>query len=102
MAKTIYEIKAKQNRGGWIEGTINGIRFQAKVYDEGSEFGINEGRVSKLWVRDENQRQTVLNYERGWDVRPNTAAEHRLLEALLGYLEALPTIETWEAIAEGQ
>ena len=102
MAKTNYEIKAKQNRGNWIEGTINGARFHAKVYGEGSEFGINEGRVSKLWVRDEGKKQTILNYERGWDVRPKLAAERRLLEALLAYLEALPTIETWEALAESQ
>jgi len=102
MAKTNYEIKAKQNRGNWIEGTIDSLRFQAKVYDEGSEFGINEGRVSKLWVCNEAQRQIIMCYERGWDVRPKLAAERRLLEALLAYLEALPTIETWEALAESQ
>jgi len=102
MTKANHEIKARQTREDWIDGTIDGLRFQAKVYDEGSEFGINEGRVSKLWVRDEALRQTILNYERGWDIKPTKAAERRLLEALLEYLEALPTIETWEAIAEGQ
>jgi len=102
MKNTNYEIKAKQARQGWIDGTINGHTFQAKVYDEGSEFGINEGRVSKLWVRDEAGRQTIMNYERGWDVRPKTAAHRHLLAALLEYLAALPTLDFWEAIAEGQ
>jgi len=102
MAKKTYEIKARQNRAGWIEGTIDSLRFQAKVYDEGSEFGINEGRVSKLWVCNEAQRQIIMCYERGWDVSPKTAAERRLLEALLAYLEALPTMDFWEELAEGK
>jgi len=102
MAKTTYEIKARQNRDCWIEGTIDGIRFQAKVYDEGSEFGINGARVSKLWVCNEAQRQIVMYYERGWEVKPKTAAGRRLLEALLAYLEALPTMDFWEELAEGK
>ena len=102
MAAKTYEIRAKQARDGWITGTVGGYSFQAKIYDEGSEFGIDEGRVSKLWVRDEATRQTVINYERGWDVRPKTAAHRHLLAALLEYLAALPTTEMWEEIAEGQ
>ena len=102
MKNTAYEIQAKKTRQGWINGTINGYAFQALLFDEGSEFGINEGRVSKLWVRDEARMQTIMNYERGWDIRPRAAAERRLLEALLEYLENLPTAETWEALAEGQ
>jgi len=97
-----HEIKARQTRQGWIDGTAGGYRFQAKIYDEGSEFGINESRVSKLWVKDEAQHQAIMNYERGWDVRPKTAAHRHLLEALLEYLEALPTADFWEEIAEGQ
>jgi hypothetical protein len=102
MTKATYKIKAKQNREGWVEGTINGYRFHAKAYDEGSEFGLNQGRVSKLWIRDDAQAQTIANYERGWDVRPRKATDRRVLEALVEYLEALPTAETWEALAEGQ
>ena len=102
MKNTNYEIKARQTKAGWIEGTINGLKFNAKVFDEGSEFGINASRVSKLWVCNEATRQIVFGYERGWDKKPKTAAERHLLEALLAYLEALPTSEFWEEIAEGQ
>ena len=102
MAAKTYEIRAKQARDGWIIGTVGGYSFQAKIYDEGSEFGIDEGRVSKLWVRDEATRQTVINYERGWDVQPKTAAHRHALDALLAYLAALPTAEFWEEIAQGQ
>ena len=33
----------------WREGTIEGHHFQAAVYDEPSVYGINEGRISKLF-----------------------------------------------------
>ena len=61
----------------WKEGTIeilvNGekkiARFWAKVYDEGSEYGINGGRISKLEI--EIDRKTVVNYDREWDIEPD-------------------------------
>ena len=61
----------------WKEGTI-GIpvkggktkiaHYWAKVYDEGSEYGINEGRISKLLITIGGK--TVANYDRGWDIKP--------------------------------
>ena len=64
-------IIVKENHGNWKIGTINGIAFQAKVYDEGSEFGIDGGKISKLWIQD------ICNYNREWDERPNTAKGRR-------------------------
>jgi len=101
MTKTIYVIKKNQSKDGWIFGTINGFRFQAKVYDEGSVYGINEGRVSKLMIWDEAKHQetkniiaaSILNYDRGWDKKPKKAADHHILTALVAYLESLPTSE---------
>ncbi len=62
----------------WHEGTI-GIpvnkeetkiaHYWVKAYDEGSEFGINGGKISKLRITIEGQ--TVVNYDRGWDVEPD-------------------------------
>ena len=56
----------------WREGEIkigkSSYRYCAKVYDEGSEWGINEGRVSKLWISKDGK--TVCNYDRGWDIEP--------------------------------
>lgn len=102
-AKDFY-ISAKQNPDGWIKGKINAMGFSAKVYDEGSQFGINKGRVSKLavWLDDilTGKRVWIVNYDRGWDVRPKTAADKKMLAALLEYLENLPTAEYWEEIAE--
>ena len=50
-------------------GTINGMKYTVKYYDEGSSFGINGGKISKLSIRLGNQ--WVLNYDRGWDIRPD-------------------------------
>ena len=61
----------------WKEGTI-GIpvkggktdiaHYWAKVYDEPSEYGINEGRISKLTVSINGVN--VICYDRGWDLEP--------------------------------
>lgn len=54
------------------EGTMkvrNSIfKFWVKYFDEGSCYGINEGRISKLLLR--RNGETVCNYDRGWDVHP--------------------------------
>ncbi len=59
------------------EGTIGipkeyggGIaHFWAKVYDEGSIYGIDEGRISKLKITIDGR--TVVSYDRGWDIEPD-------------------------------
>ena len=108
MAKnTAHFITAKALDSGWIDGNIDGFRFQAKVYDEGSVYGINEGRVSKLMIWDEAKKQacgnifkaSILNYDRGWDIKPATAADKDILCAVLEYLGGIPTAEYWEELA---
>ena len=106
--KTTHFITAKALNGGWIDGNIDSFRFQAKVYAEGSDFGIKDGRVSKLAIWDEAKKQacgniftaSILNYDRGWDIKPATAADKEVLRAMLEYLEGLPTAEYWEELAE--
>jgi hypothetical protein len=51
----------------WREIVLFGWRIQAKIFDNPSMYGINEGRISKLWVREEKSGKELLNYERGWD-----------------------------------
>ena len=63
----------------WSEGTIKipdandktkttWCHYWVKHYDEPSEFGINGGRISKLMIKVNDK--VTLNYDRGWDVRP--------------------------------
>ena len=73
----------------WHEGVIgiptgNGkkvaARFWVKAYDEGSEYGIEEGKISKMTI--DINGQTVCNYDRGWDIYPETE-EANLAYAIL-------------------
>ena len=63
--------------GNWFIGTVtyNGKKFvyNVKAWPQGSDFGINKGGVSKLilWTEDGNNKITwVVNYDRGWDIKP--------------------------------
>ena len=56
----------------WETGRIvvNGVlySFEAKVYEDGSPFGINGGPISKLYVRKMFMSDGyVLIYDRGWN-----------------------------------
>ncbi|MDD6963714.1 MAG: hypothetical protein PUJ52_01440 [Firmicutes bacterium] len=63
---------------GFHEGTI-GIpqkdgsskiaHYWVKAYDEGSDYGINGGRISKLSIKIDGE--WVVNYDRGWDIEPD-------------------------------
>lgn len=70
-------------KNGRIE--IRGITFRywVKQFDEGSEFGINGGRVSKLTIKNENTGKEVINYDRGWDIKPKTKIEQAALDWIL-------------------
>lgn len=77
----------------WEDGSfiIDDIKFlySAKVFDVGSEFGINNGRISKLQVvKDIGEDSwtwdnTIINYDRGWDIRPRAGIEKKALQYVL-------------------
>lgn len=80
---------------GWITAIIEGHWVQAKVYDEPSTYGINDGRVSKLVIgkndkRDPNRdffEQMCFNYDRGLDF---DNAPLGLVDKVVAELEKLP------------
>ncbi len=72
----------------WYEGCIGVhssiFHFCVKVYQRGSQYGIDGGRISKLNLRRSDI--VVANYDRGWDVEPvdeDTAIAYQIL--LLDY-----------------
>lgn len=79
-----YHITSWAWCGEWIKGELDGFRFSAKVFSEGSEFGIDNGRVSKLSIR-EGDKEIVL-YDRGWEVWPKKPRHleiyHRVMKKL--------------------
>ena len=76
----------------WHEGRfdLNGseIHWQAKVYPSSSEFGIDGGRVSKLWVSqlppgEVRYWQEVAYYDRGWCTQPLTPEAKQAVDQVL-------------------
>ena len=69
----------------WKEGSIrihdSIFHYWMKQYDEGSEYGIDGGRISKLMIKCAGG--TVCNYDRGWDIKPETPDAQLALEILL-------------------
>lgn len=82
---------------GWVRAVIAGRYVFAKVYDEPSIWGINDGRVSKLQILTESFwesdkpffPQVQYNYSRGLDF--DNLPEGLLLEIVTA-LESLPAL----------
>ena len=91
----LLETMTVQMDGRWLKGMIGGYEFYALVFQKGSKFGINQGRVSKLSVRRKAEgfsgvSRYIINYDRGWDVEPKTEEEKLILDTLVEYFENLP------------
>jgi len=72
----------------YVKGeAAGGITFCAKIFDEGSVFGIDNGRVSKLDIRQGGK--IVVNYDRGWDVKPKTPEIKAVYKSVMATLYAL-------------
>ncbi len=65
----------------WTGGKIDGFDFVVKRFDEGSEFGINGGRISKLWIGKDGKE--YANYDRGWDRRPKGPEEKKVYNEII-------------------
>lgn len=81
-----------------VDGTL--YCYEAKVYKEGSQFGINGGPVSKLFAWKPSARalndpdlvytsRPILCYDRGWETtEPKEGSfEAKLLETILAAID---------------
>ena len=71
----------------WDKGIIeigkDTFIYHAKVFALPSELGINCGRISKLEIRRQSDDAIVVQYDRGWVVRPKTKVEELALQQVL-------------------
>lgn len=69
----------------WTKGTekINGqtYYYEVKHYEEPSEYGINGGRISKLYISSGDA--CTANYDRGWDRLPADEATAHIYNKLI-------------------
>ena len=71
--------------GTWVIGTIAGHRFNALVFPEHAEcpeYELGDSRISKLWLQRIADKATVLNFDRGWDIRPTDATATAVMDFL--------------------
>jgi hypothetical protein len=71
--------------GTWVIGTIAGHKFNALVFPEHAEcedYELDDSRISKLWLRRISDKRAVVNFDRGWDVQPQTAEAQAIVDFL--------------------
>jgi hypothetical protein len=81
----------------WVSGTVGEYTFEAKLFDDPSTYGINNGRISKLSIYNDQKRienrdffaACIVNYDRGWDIKP-TKESRPYYKAVLKLLELTP------------
>lgn len=86
----IKEIKNLKNPfgdsfGNWkraiIEYKKKDYKVTYKKFDEGSVYGIDGGKISKLSISVDGKE--VCNYDRGWDVKPTDEGSKAVLSEVL-------------------
>lgn len=78
-----YSITITAIRDHWTRGTYGPFEFEVKHWPEPSVFGIDEGRISKLWVTRRTSYTTVAAYDRGWDRLPRFDDEMDAVSAII-------------------
>lgn len=68
----------KKGKGTTNEHTY---RWVVKAFEEPSEYGIEEGCISILWVAVDGKE--VASYSRGWDMKPGTKLAKDIVKKLL-------------------
>ena len=71
-----------KHSGNWTFGHIGPFRFEVKHYVEPSVFGIDEGRISKLWLGWAHSYGTVAAFDRGWDKLPGFEEAQEAVDTL--------------------
>lgn len=75
----------------WVKGHgSNKVTFSARVFDKGSVYGIDNGRVSKLFICKDNK--IIVNYDRGWDVKPENTEHQAIYKAVMNKLNHLSLV----------
>ena len=68
-------------KGALLIGGSYDFDYELKHFDKPSEFGIEGGRISKLSLKFKGKFVAV--YDRGWVIKPKTAAAQEALQYLM-------------------
>ena len=74
----------------WIVGTYQyrseDYRFNAKINTIPSTFGINNGKILKLWVKNERTNKVVFSYDRGYDIGDESRTSYGMIKNLIDFV----------------
>ncbi len=83
-AKT-HNVTLIMSTNRWEFGTLTidgmNITWNAKIFDDGSIFGIKNGRISKLCAKIGDE--WIFNYDRGWDIKPQGTIAKKAFKMLV-------------------
>jgi hypothetical protein len=77
--------------GAWYVGRVGNLYFEALVFAVPSQYGIDGGQVSKLYLWSKPKKkggEGIAVFERGWELEPNDEA-HPVVEFLVCELSRL-------------
>lgn len=81
----LVEVKCETRKvgGNWVTIIAGDMKVYILCFEEPSEeYGIDGGRISKLTIRDKNNRW-LCNYDRGWDKKPTTKKAKEVLDTIV-------------------
>ena len=70
-------IKVVKKDPRWLVVGKGNLEAHVLYFAEPSEHGINEGCISKLWMKDTKTEKPVVHYDRGWDQEPPSSGQAR-------------------------
>ena len=86
----LTKIRRREHNGGvWVEGKIDGHRYQALVFSEHADdpsFELVQSKISKLWVQRLADHKVVFNWDRGLDIASATPAAQAIVDLLAANL----------------
>ena len=87
-----HTIKVDAVFHSWLAGTVDGLPYAVKVCDEKSEYGIDGGKIIKLYLFNITGKREVATYERGWMKYPIHRYEDSM-DALIAYCCDIPSAD---------
>ena len=77
----------------WFKVNIGKYEVDGKVYSEPSQYGIDNGQISKLNITDATGA-VVCNFDRGWDVHPKNEYKELCEQAKATLLKAREDVDS--------
>lgn len=64
-----------------VEGGLQPHHFWVKSFEKASKYGIEGGRISKLFIK--RGSEVVCSYDRGWGIKPKDKAAKQAMAILM-------------------